>query len=367
MDFTPSEAAAEVAALAADIGASLSTPERCAELEATEAPLDRRLWRALGEAGLLGLAAPEAQGPGTEALGTEETAAVTSALGRQLARVPYGPHALAAIPALARFGSAALIDQLIPPASIGDLVLSAAFEDEAGHARLRADRSVTGTKVNVPYAEAADALLVDVLGPDGPVVAVVRTAVAGVTITPTPSTGLTPVYRVEFDDVLLGEEDLLTGGSGTVDRVRALLRLAVAADQAGVLDAALAATAAYAREREQFGRPIGSFQAVAQRLADGYIDVQAAALTTAQAAWLLSDAAGADQRQIVEAAATAKFWADEAGHRVAHTAVHVHGGVGLDTSHPLHRYFLRAKQNEFTLGSAPAVLEELGALISPAE
>ncbi|MFZ2510879.1 MAG: acyl-CoA dehydrogenase family protein, partial [Gordonia sp. (in: high G+C Gram-positive bacteria)] len=106
------------------------------------------------------------------------------------------------------------------------------------------------------------------------------------------------------------------------------------------------------------------FQAVAQRLADGYIDAQAVALTTAQAAWLLSDDATASAAQIGAAVATAKFWADEAGHRIAHTAIHVHGGVGLDTSHPAHRYFLRAKQNEFTLGTTPVVLDDLATLIA---
>ena len=139
-------------------------------------------------------------------------------------------------------------------------------------------------------------------------------------------------------------------------------------DRSGVLAAALDATARYAREREQFGRPIGSFQAVAQRLADGYIDVSALSLTTTQASWLLaqsdagssSDSETTGSADVSAAIATAKFWAAESGHRVAHTAVHVHGGVGLDTSHPTHRYFLRAKQNEFTLGSANTALRRLG-------
>ena len=115
--------------------------------------------------------------------------------------------------------------------------------------------------------------------------------------------------------------------------------------QAGVIERALELTAEYARNRVQFGRPIGSFQAVAQRLADAYIDVEAVWLTMWQAAWLLASGAEGDAAARGGAAvATAKFWAAEAGHRVAHTAVHVHGGLGIDMSYPVHRYFVAAKQ-----------------------
>ena len=117
----------------------------------------------------------------------------------------------------------------------------------------------------------------------------------------------------------------------------------VCAVQAGVLERALELTAEYARSREQFGRPIGSFQAVAQRLADAYIDVEAVRLTMWQAAWLLA-AGSRSGPEVAAAVASAKFWAADAGHRVAHTAVHVHGGMGIDTSYPVHRYFVAAKR-----------------------
>lgn len=371
MDFTPSEAAAAVGALAGDIAAAISTAERVAELEAARAPIDTELWRELAGADLLGLAVAGALAD-AEPLGTEETTAVATALGRHLARVPYGPHAVAAVPAVSEFGSAAVIDALLRPACTGAVIFSAAFEEDLGTSALTPAATLgddgplrlTGAKVNVPYAAAADALLVNAIGPDGAVVAVVRTDADGVTVTETPSIGLTPVATVEFDGVAVADDHLLSGGAGTVARVAELLTLAVAADQSGVVTAAVEATADYAREREQFGRAIGSFQAVAQRLADGYIDAQGLALTTAQAAWLMSGNADCTAEEIAAAVATAKFWADEAGHRVAHTAVHVHGGVGLDTSHPAHRYFLRAKQNEFTYGCAPVALEAVGDLIA---
>ena len=114
-------------------------------------------------------------------------------------------------------------------------------------------------------------------------------------------------------------------------------------------------TATYAREREQFERPIGSFQAVSSRLADGYIDVKALRLTLTQAAWRLSEDLPAELE-----VGSAAFWAADAGHRVAHTTVHVHGGVGIDTDHPVHRYFLAAKQSEFAVGSATGQLLRIG-------
>ena len=94
---------------------------------------------------------------------------------------------------------------------------------------------------------------------------------------------------------------------------------------------------------------------MAQRLADGYIDVKALRLTLTQAAFEVIQNEPAD-----DAVATAAFWAADAGHRVAHTAVHVHGGVGIDVDHPVHRYFLAAKQTEFALGGATGALLGIG-------
>ena len=105
---------------------------------------------------------------------------------------------------------------------------------------------------------------------------------------------------------------------------------------------------------------------MAQRLADAYTDVEAVWLTMWQAAWLLASRPH-DDAEVAAAVATAKFWAADAGHRVAHTAVHVHGGTGIDASYVLHRYFTAAKRAEFTLGGATAQLRRLGDLIATAE
>jgi alkylation response protein AidB-like acyl-CoA dehydrogenase len=159
---------------------------------------------------------------------------------------------------------------------------------------------------------------------------------------------------LDLAGVQLGE-DRLVPGADVVHWLVARCTVGRCALQLGVLERALELTAEYARERQQFGRPIGSFQAVAQRLADGYIDVEAVRLTMWEAAWRIASALPSPTE-----IATAKFWAADAGHRVAHTAVHVHGGTGIDTDGPLHRYFVVAKRNEFALGGATDQLRRLG-------
>ena len=115
-------------------------------------------------------------------------------------------------------------------------------------------------------------------------------------------------------------------------------------------------TAAYTTQRKQFERPIATFQAVSQRAADAYIDVEAMRLTMWRAAWLV-----AEGRDATAAIAIAKLWACEAGHRVVYAAQHLHGGIGFDVAYPLGRSYLWSKYLELTLGSAGSHLARLGA------
>ena len=169
--------------------------------------------------------------------------------------------------------------------------------------------------------------------------------------------------RVVLNGVTLDDNRVLGRGTEITGWLVSRATVGLCAMQAGVIERALELTAEYARNRVQFGRPIGSFQAVAQRLADAFIDVEAVRLTMWQAAWLLASGGEGDAAALRgrTAVATAKFWAAEAGHRVAHTAVHVHGGLGIDTSYPVHRYFVAAKHHEFALGGATAQLRRIGA------
>lgn len=367
MDFTPDEATAEVTRLTADIAAKCSTPEHVAELTAAGARLDVDLWRELSQAGLLGLELPE-DVPGGGGLTVVDSVAVAEQLGRALSIVPFGAHAIAAVPTLAEYAGETLRAVWIERAAAGLAVLTVAVDEDLGYDPTSPATTLTsagdgwklnGTKVIVTFATAADAFLVTATGPDGAVVVLVPIDSPGVSVVATPTTGLLPTSQVDFVDVAVPADAVLGGGDAAVARFLDRVTLAACAEQSGILDRALELTAAYAAEREQFGKPIGANQAVAQRLADGYIDVQGLKLTTAQAAWLF-----ANEDDAGLAVATAKFWAAQAGHRVSHTAVHVHGGVGLDTSHPLHRYFLRAKHNEYSLGSLPATVARIGATLA---
>jgi alkylation response protein AidB-like acyl-CoA dehydrogenase len=177
---------------------------------------------------------------------------------------------------------------------------------------------------------------------------------AGVSVEPQRLTDFGSAGRVVLSGVTLGDDRVL-GGDGVADWLVARATVGLCAVQSGVIERALELTAEYAKSRVAFGRPIGSFQAVTQRLADAFVDVEAVRLTMWQAAWRLASGSAAAAE-----VATAKFWAAEAGHRVAHTAVHVHGGMGIDVTYPVHRYFVAAKRHEFALGGATAQLRRIG-------
>lgn len=327
MDFTPSEEQRELAALTRTI--------------LTESA-DR--WKDLAAAGVLSAALPADLGGA--GLGLLEQCGVLGELGRAAATEPYLESIVLGASAIAAFGTPAQRAAWAEPASRGDLVLTVALD-----ADVTADGSLNGTASAVPSGMAADVILVPVgsgavlVSPDDP----------GVTVESQNVGGFSCAF-VHLDDVRVDADRRLAGLTAGWLRDRAVLGLC--ALQLGVLERALELTAAYAAERVQFGRPIGAFQAVRQRIADAYVDVEAVRLTMWQAAWRLAEGLPCAQEL-----ATAKFWAADAGHRVAHTAVHLHGGVGLDVSHPVHRYFLAAKHYEFALGGATAQLLTLGSLL----
>ena len=357
MDFKTTEAAEDLGGLARNITESVSTPERQRELDGLEERFDDTLWRKLIEADILSTAAPESLGGG--GFGVLEQVAVLVALGRQMAAVPYLESAVLAAGALAKFGSQALQQEWAVPAINGSKILTVALDGEMGEGPVQANANgdgfrLTGTRTQVSYGPIADAFLVPAETDSGTKVFVVAAADSGVTVESLNTTGHGSIGHLGLQGVELGA-DRVVGGAEVVDWLSTHGTLARSAFQLGVLERALELTAEYAREREQFDRPIGSFQAVSSRLADGYIDVKALLLTVTQAAWRLSEDLPADID-----VNTAAFWAAEAGHRVAHTTVHVHGGVGIDTDHPVHRYFLAAKQTEFAVGGATGQLLRIG-------
>ncbi len=352
MDFTFTPEQDEAAALAARILGDRATPERMRAVEQAGDRFDRDLWAELGRAGLLALPLPERyDGAG---LGLLEACRVAVEVGRRVAPVPFAAHTAACL-ALAEGGTDEQREAWLPGAARGATVLTAAVAEDRDHLpvapattaqRSGADWVVDGVKTTVPAGSGADLLLVSASGPEEPLVLLVRPDDDGVTVRSQRISDGDTVARVDLDGVRLPPERLLQPGGG-LSRFHDLLLVTAAAHQLGVTEGALRLTAAYAGEREQFGRPIGTFQAVSQRLANGYIDTLGQWLTLWQAAWRLAEGLPASAE-----VATAKFWAADAGHRLAHTCVHVHGGVGIDLDGEAHRYFTAAKRFELVHGGA---------------
>jgi 3-oxocholest-4-en-26-oyl-CoA dehydrogenase beta subunit len=357
MDFELSETQNELAGLTRRILDDRVTQPRLREVEDSGRHFDADLWSALREAGVLSAALPETVGGG--GLGLAEHCSVLIEMGRAVAPVPYLWSIAVGAAGLAEFRS-----PLAAAAASGELLVTAALaEDLADSPDAPLTRAepvdggwvLDGAKAVVPSGSVADVILVPASTPDGPAVFAVRPDTDGVTLEAQRLVDGDDAPSVELAGVRVAAGDRV-GGTDVLEWLIARATVGLAAYQLGVLERALELTAAYAREREQFGRPIGSFQAVAQRLADAYIDVEAVRLTMWEAAWRLGEGLPA-----VAEIATAKFWAADAGHRVAHTAVHVHGGTGIDVDGATHRYFTAAKRTEFTLGSATAQLRRLGA------
>lgn len=357
MDFTKTEAAQDLSGLVGTIVDSVCAPEHQRALDTLDQRFDKTLWHKLIDADVLSAAAPEAVGGA--GYGVLEQAAILTALGRQIAAVPYLESVVLGAGALACFGPDALKQEWAVPAVAGQKILTIALDGEFGQAPVQAVKSgdgfrLTGSRTQVPFGPVADAILVPAETDSGTRVFLIRTDDPAVAVTALETTGLNSSGELDLAGVQVGA-DSVAGDTEMLAWLTTRRAAGLTAYQLGVLERALELTAEYARTREQFDRPIGSFQAVSQRLADDYIDIKGLRLTCQQAAWRLSEDLPAD----VEVA-TAAFWAAEAGHRVAHTTVHVHGGVGIDMDHPVHRYFITAKQTEFALGGATAHLRLIG-------
>ncbi|MGH9211779.1 MAG: acyl-CoA dehydrogenase family protein [Acidimicrobiales bacterium] len=298
-------------------------------------------WTALVDADLVQLCLPEEAGG--SGLGILEASLVARQVGRHVAQVPFW-SAVAASRAVARHAHV-----LLPTGTdhLAVAVWGTVSENEGSR--------LTGVLSPVPWARGARALLV--AAPSG--LFVVDTESPGAELVDEQVITGEPTCTVELEGV---EGVALGGGRVARESLLQSIRLLIGGTMLGVCEEALAMTARHAKERQQFGSPIGTFQAVAHRSADAYIDTEAVRLTVLQAAWQLD--AGWDA---TEAVATASFWACEAGHRVLHAAQHLHGGIGMDTDYPLHQYFRWATALESLLGGPHEALLRLGACLSAGE
>ena len=371
MDLSLSEEQQSIVDLAAQILTDKLPAGRLREIESD--PSGRwfadDVWNELAKADLLGICLPESVGGG--GYGFLEACLLLEQQGRTVAPIPLLPTlVLGALP-VARFGTNAQQVALLPGVVDGTTILTAAlFEagdyvvpDAPATTATRAGDAwkIDGEKILVPAAHLASRILVPARTDDGVTVFVVDAAADGVELERNEAISDEPLFTITLRGApgeVLGDSQ---NGAEIVQWITERAIAAVCAVQTGICEAALRLTATYASEREQFGAKIGTFQAVAQRLADAYIDTEGIRLTALQAAWLLAQEVPATDEVHI-----AKFWASYGGDRVVHAAQHVHGGIGMDLDYPVHRYFRWSKVNELTLGTATEHLRRLGQRIAAA-
>ncbi|MEE4420882.1 acyl-CoA dehydrogenase family protein [Streptomyces bugieae] len=408
MDFTPTEEQSAAQQLAARIFADLATHDRLTEAGTAS---DAELWKALCAAGL-----PAA----VEEIGLLGLALVLEEQGRTTAQVPLAATCAYGVLTVARHGTEEQRTRLLPALRDGTAVATGAFPARGA---VTAATGVAKGATNVASAaSAASAASSGQAAVDGtgwltgvvPVVPWLRDAthvlvpdaeralwlvhVADARVEPVETTAPWAAGRLTLDGTraerlggtrtewLDGKRAERLGGKraehpeggaqaerldGTrrdrpadrlptpYDDVLACARIAFAALQAGVCAGALARTVAHTTTREQFGRPLSTNQAVLLRAADAYMDTEAIRVTTYEAAWRHDEGLPYDEHAL-----TAAWWASEAGRRVVHTGQHLHGGIGADLDHPVHRHFLWGRQLDAHLGCGAELLEELGALLT---
>jgi alkylation response protein AidB-like acyl-CoA dehydrogenase len=355
MDFTFTEVQDDLRGLARRILEQKVTVERLKELEAGTERVDRETWAELAKANLVGIALPESVGG--SGYGVMELGVVLAEVGRAVAPVPMLATAIAAAP-IAHWGNDALAQRVLPGVVDGRSFITAALEEADGGDPRTPRTTATprpgdagwlldGEKVAVPWGQLADHFLVSadaglfVVGKDGD----------GVEVLPALGTTTEPQAVLRLTNAPVGVDDAITSPGATrwtYDHALA----AVCATATGVFEKAIGITAEYITQRQQFNRPIATFQGATIKIADAYIDLQAITVATWSALWLLSQ----ERADASDALAIAKFWVADGGQRIAYACQHLHGGIGVDRDYPLHRYFLWAKELEAMFGGVNAQL-----------
>jgi alkylation response protein AidB-like acyl-CoA dehydrogenase len=333
--------------------ASRYKPERIRELTETEVGFEESDWQEMVELGWPGLALPEEYGG--QGLGIVELAAVFEEMGYGLAPSPLLSNTVAGL-ALALCGSDDQRAEFLAPLASGEkrgtvALIDAGSPGTIGEFEMEArqgDGGVTldGEKVLVMDAGAADFMLVATA--DGRR-HIVETDQSGVTINRESSIDLARfVYSVGFDGVEVAAERTLTGEGADYYPVMQRVCVALSAEMTGIAQRTLEMAVDYAKERQQFGRPIGSYQAVSHRCAQMLLETEGARSATYYAAWT----ADASPDDLPLAASMAKAYASDAGWRVANASLQVHGGIGFTWEHDLHLWLKRARVDASMFGDA---------------
>ena len=346
-------------------------PGRVRELMETETAHDDQLWQAIADQGWTGLIVAEEHGG--LGLGLVELAAVAEEMGRACLPGAFLSTLMAGA-LLARAGNSEQRAKYLEPIALGELKATVALLEESADwdpdgVRLQATRaaggnfSVTGRKLFVPDAEVCDLFICVAREGQSLVLLPVERAAAGLTVQPMPSMdGTRKVYEVSFEGVTVAEADALGADGDARGALRGALEVgctALCAEMVGGMQWVLDTTVEYAKTRQQFGRVIGSFQAVQHMCADMLLLTESARSAAYYAALALTEQTPAAS----VAVAVAKAYCSDAYREVCNRGVQVHGGIGFTWEHDLQLYYKRSKSSETLFGDATFHRERLARLV----
>ncbi len=374
MDFTLDETQQAVIRVAAEVldhgrKPGYRAPGDQAGPDAQAAEEEKALWKDLARAGLLSLALPADLGG--DGLGVLDVATALTEIGRRAALVPaLATLALGVLPVV-RWADSDAARALLDGVGSGDTILTAAIREPTDVLPLAPATTamldegakagtVSGVKVGVPYGAEADWVLVPVaIESRGTGIVVVAKSADGVSWRRTPSSAGQPEYTMVLEHApvsyVLGAG---TGGRALVDLYR--LGIAGACSLAdGALAGALELTRQHVASREQFGRPLATFQAVAGQISDVYIASRTLHLAALSACWRLQTGRGVGRDLDVAA-----YWLADQAPAALRTCHHLHGGIGMDVTYPLPRYSALVKDLVRFTGGTEYRLDRLGARVS---
>ena len=347
------------------------------KLMETPEGMSAELWKKLAEQGWLGLIFPEPYDG--MALGLVDLVVLMEEMGRAVAPGPYFSTVLLGGLAILEAGSDAQKKEWLPKIAAGDKRVALAWMEPsaqlgpAGVTLNAAEKggtyTLSGTKLFVHDAHTADALVVAArtrpgAGPEGVSLFLLPKGTKGLAVTLLPTMDQTrKLCEVACSDVTVGADALLgAAGAGWMPLSRVLDRATVAlcAEMCGGAQKVLDMTVEYAKIRQAFGRPIGSYQGVKHRAADMLVDVENSKSITYYAAWALDE----NSPEAPLAVSMAKAYVSDAFRRVAAAGIQLHGGIGFTWEHDLHLYFKRAKGSEFTFGDATHHRERVAQLVN---
>jgi alkylation response protein AidB-like acyl-CoA dehydrogenase len=322
-------------------------PELVRELAESERGFTDEQWAAVAELGWPGVMAAEEHGG--LGLGAVELIIIQEELGYALAPTPLLSSVAAGL-LIAAAGSAEQKDRWLGPLASGEKRAAVALWDESGGsspahpaAEPGSDGTLTATKIAVADAGGADVLVVAARGGH----LLVEADASGLEVTPEPALdGTRKLSKVTFNST--PAKAMPEGTPDSLSHAYAVVVAALAAENVGVAQRTMEMAVEYAKDRKQFDRPVGSYQAVSHRCAQMLLEVEGARSLTYGAAWALDH----DPDTAVRAASMAKAYAGDAGFRVSASAVQVHGGIGFTWEHDLHFFLKRAKANAHAYGDS---------------